>query len=55
MSQEQFCFMCTIQRSTLETLVCLGWLHADDQGDLAAIVAAFRRFAERALDVAREG
>jgi hypothetical protein len=47
--------MCTIQRSTIETLVSLGWLHSDQQDDLAAIVAAFRGFAGRALVVARNG
>ena len=49
---DQLGFMCTIQRSTIETLVSLGWLRADQQDDLAAIVKAFRRFAGRALAVA---
>jgi hypothetical protein len=50
--QDQLCFMCTIRRSTIETLVSLGWLHADDREDLAAIVKAFRGFAAEALAVA---
>jgi hypothetical protein len=54
-SQAQLCFMCDIQRSTIETLVSFGWLHADDQDDLVAIVRAFRRFAGRAIGVARNG
>jgi hypothetical protein len=29
--------MCTIRRSTLETLVSFGWLPADRQHDLGAI------------------
>ena len=45
--------MCTIKRSTIETLVSLGWLRADDQDDLATIVKAFRAFVARALAVAR--
>src|SRR5271154_2807417 len=47
-SQGQVCFMCDLQRSTIETLVSLGWLYADRQDDLAAIVRAFRGFASRA-------
>jgi hypothetical protein len=54
-SQDQLCFVCTIQRSTIATLVSLGWLHADQQDDLGAIVKAFRGFAGRALVVARSG
>jgi len=54
-SHDQLGFMCTIQRSTIETLVALGWLHADQRDDFAAIVKAFRRFAGRALAVARNG
>jgi hypothetical protein len=49
----ELCFMCTIKRSTIETLVSLGWLRADNQEDLAAIVKAFRAFVARALEVAR--
>ena len=48
-------FMCTIQRSTIETLVSFGWLPADQQNDLGAIAKAFRRLAGRALAVARNG
>ena len=50
---EQICFLCEIKRSTIETLVELGWLRADQQGNLAAIRTAFRRFAGRSLDIAR--
>ena len=54
-SHDQLGFMCTIQRSTIETLVSFGWLPDDQQDDLGAIVKAFRRFAGRALDDARKG
>ncbi len=47
------CFFCEIKRSTIDTLVELRWLRADERDDLAAIVSAFRRFVGRALDVAR--
>ena len=46
-------FMLEIQHSTIETLVTFGWLPADQQDDLSAIAKAFRRFAGRALAVAR--
>ena len=54
-AQDQLGFMCTVQRTTIETLVSLGWLHADQQDDLAAIARAFRRFAGRAFAVVRNG
>jgi hypothetical protein len=54
-SQGQLCFMCDIHRNTIETLVTLGWLAADQQNDIGTIVKAFRRFAVRALVVARTG
>ena len=54
-SHDQLGFMCTIQRSTIETLVSFGWLPADQQDDLSAIAKAFRRLAGRALAVARNG
>jgi hypothetical protein len=54
-AHDQLGFMCTIQCSTVETLVSFGWLPADQQDDLAAIVKAFRRFAGRALAVACNG
>jgi hypothetical protein len=54
-SHDQLGFMCTIQRSTIETLVSFGWLPADQHDDLGAIVKAFRRFAGRAIHVARKG
>jgi hypothetical protein len=47
--------MLEIQRSTTDTLVNFGWLPADQQDDLSAIAKAFRRFAGRALAVARNG
>jgi len=49
------CFFCEIKRSTIDTLVELRWLRADERDDLAAIVSAFRQFARRSLDVARNG
>jgi hypothetical protein len=45
--------MLEIQRSTIDTLVELRWLRADQRDDLAAIVTAFRQFARRSLDIAR--
>ena len=47
------CFFCEIKRSTIDTLVELGWLRAERRDDLAAIVTAFRCFVGRSLDVAR--
>ena len=41
--------------STIETLVALGWLPESEQNDISKIVVAFRRFAGRALAVARHG
>ena len=48
-------FSCDIHPGTIQTLVKFGWLHPGQQHDLAAIVSAFRGFAGRALDVARNG
>jgi hypothetical protein len=48
-------FMLEIQRSTIDTLVELRWLRADQRDDLTAIVTAFRRFVGRSLDIARNG
>jgi hypothetical protein len=45
--------MLEIQRNTIDTLVALRWLPADQQDDLSAIAKAFRRLAGRALAVAR--
>ena len=42
-------------RSTIEALITFGWLPVDQQDDLGSIARAFRRFAGRALDVARNG
>jgi hypothetical protein len=54
-SQGKVSFMFEIQQSTIRTLVHLGWLRADQQDDLAAIVTGFRRFAGRSLEIARNG
>jgi len=51
-AHDQLGFMCTIRCSTIDTLISLGWLLADDQKDIGAIVKAFRRFAGQALAVA---
>ena len=48
-------FMCTLKRSTIEALITFGWLPVDQQDDLGSIARAFRRFAGRALDFARNG
>jgi len=42
-------------RSTIDALVELRWLRADQRDDLAAIVTAFRCFVGRSLDIARNG
>ena len=47
------CFFCEIKRSTIDTLVELRWLRADQRDDHTAIVTAFRQFARRSLDIAR--
>jgi hypothetical protein len=49
------CFFCEFKRSTIDTLVELRWLRADQRDDLTAIVTAFRRFVGRSLDIARNG
>jgi hypothetical protein len=54
-SQSQICFTCGLQGTTVDALISLGWLQADCAGDIDAIAKAFRRFAGRALDVARRG
>jgi hypothetical protein len=54
-SQGQVCFACNLRASTIDTLIDAGWLPAKDADDISAIVKAFRRFAGRALDVARHG
>jgi hypothetical protein len=48
-------FLCSIKRTTIETLIETGWLRGDQQDDPSAIAKAFRRFAGRALSVARNG
>jgi hypothetical protein len=40
-SEGKISFLCDIQRTTIETLVALRWLRADQRDDLAAIVTAF--------------
>jgi hypothetical protein len=52
-SHDQLGFMCALKPATIETLVTFGWLPADQRDDLGSIIRAFRRFAGRALDVAR--
>jgi hypothetical protein len=52
-SQGKVSFMLEIRHSTIDTLVTLGWLPAHQRDDLAATVTAFRRFAGRSLDIAR--
>ena len=54
-SQGQICFTCGLQGTTVDTLISLGWPQADSAGDVDAIARAFRRFAGRALDLARRG
>jgi hypothetical protein len=54
-SQGYVCFACDLRVSTVDTLISLGWLPAEHAGDINEIAKAFRRFAGRALDVARRG
>jgi hypothetical protein len=52
-SQGKVGFMLEIQQSTIETLVALRWLRTDQRDDIGAIVTAFRGFAGRSLEIAR--
>jgi hypothetical protein len=54
-SEGKVSFMFEIRHSTIEMLLALRWLRADQRDDLAAIVTAFRRFAGRSLEIARNG
>jgi len=49
------CFACDLKGTTVDTLASLGWLPAEHADDINEIAKAFRRFAGRALDVARGG
>jgi hypothetical protein len=42
-----------IGATTIDTLISLGWLPPERADDINEIAKAFRRFAGRALDVAR--
>ena len=48
-------FVLDIQRSTIETLVALRWLRADQRYNIAAIASGLRGFAGRSLEIARNG
>jgi hypothetical protein len=52
-SQGHVCFPCSLQATTLDTLIDLGWLAAEHASNINEIVNAFRRFAGWALDIAR--
>jgi len=52
-SRSSVCFLCEIQRSTIETLVEIDWLRPDQRDDHPAVGKTFRRFIRRALVVAR--
>jgi hypothetical protein len=54
-SQGYVCFACDLRATTVDTLINLQWLPAEHAGDINEIAKAFRRFAGRALDVARRG
>jgi hypothetical protein len=54
-SQGQVCFACDLRATTIDTLINLGWLPTEHADDINEIAKAFRRFAGRALDVARHG
>ena len=54
-SQGRTSCVCDLQPTTVDTLIGLRWLPAKRAEGVDAIVTAFRRFAGRALDVARRG
>lgn len=54
-SEGYVCFACDLKGTTVDTLASLGWLPAEHADDINEIAKAFRRFAGRALDVARGG
>jgi hypothetical protein len=54
-SQGCISFACDLRATTIDTLVSLGWLPPKHADDINEIAKAFRRFAGRALDVARRG
>jgi hypothetical protein len=53
--QGHVCFPCSLKATTVDTLIRLRWLPAEYADDINEIGKAFRRFAGRALDVARRG
>jgi len=54
-SKGYLCFPCDLQATTVDALIKLRWLPAEYADDINEIANAFRRFAGRALDVARRG
>jgi hypothetical protein len=54
-SQGRSSFVCDLPPTTVDTLVGLLWLPAERAGDRDEVLTAFRRFAGRALSVARRG
>jgi hypothetical protein len=52
-SQGYVCFPCDLQATTVDTLISLKWLPAEYSDDIVEIAKAFRRFAGRALEIAR--
>ena len=54
-SQGYVCFACDLKATTVDLLIRLRWLPAEHADDINEIAKAFRRFAGRALDVARRG
>jgi uncharacterized protein YcsI (UPF0317 family) len=54
-SEDRTSFVCDLPPITVDTLIDLRWLPAEHARDADAIATAFRRFAGRALSVARRG
>ena len=54
-SQGYVCFACDLKATTVDTLISLGWLAAEDANDINEIGKAFRRFAGQALELSRRG
>ena len=48
-SQGYVCFACDLKATTVDTLISLGWLPAEDANDINEIGKAFRHFAGRVM------
>jgi hypothetical protein len=53
-SQGHVCFPCSLQATAVDTLINLGWLAVEHANNINEIAKSFRRFAGRALYLARQ-